>query len=274
MSTSFNWELPTLATLKKYPALTVGYVIFTFLLLVADAATSGALSRTFALYPGAPLKFDLNRLSFYLLYHNGLFHWAFNMVALFTPMARFETTHGTIYTGITLNLITILAGLQYCIVGLFLYPNEYVVGSSGVVFTFYTYYSYKEHLLNPILHTLKFQGREIQIPTLYSPFLLLVVCAIFMPQSSIWGHLAGISTGYILVLGYMKVLYPPSKVALYIERKLSTGITHLGELVRYYRELELVDVRGQTYTSIFDEDTVTTTTESTPFRGEGHQLGV
>ena len=34
------------------------------------------------------------------------------------PLAVFETRNGTIHTGVTLNLLTVIAALQYCIVGL------------------------------------------------------------------------------------------------------------------------------------------------------------
>lgn len=76
--------LPNLATITQYPALTVGLSVFTFLLLVIDLCSNQALSQKFSLYPNAPFEFDLNRLSFYLLFHRGFTHWLLNVVGLFS----------------------------------------------------------------------------------------------------------------------------------------------------------------------------------------------
>lgn len=254
--------------LAKTPALTVGYVIFTFILLIVDTFTSQLLTAKFALFPGAPLHFDLNRLSFYLLFHTDLLHWGFNMLAIFTFLSKFEETHGTIYTGITLNLVTVVLALQYCLVGFFLYPDSYVTGTSGVFFALYTYFAYKEHKITPVLHTFTFQNRECVIKTIYSPFIILLVSFIVFPRSSFWGHLFGITTGFALALGYIKILYPPSKIVLYIERKLDWGISRLGKIVSWYGEEESIDVRGVSYKSfLWSEETEEIS------QGEGRVLG-
>ena len=110
--TNLKW-LPNPASIHDYPALTVGLLLFTFILLIVDVALENALSHKFSLYPEALGELDLNRVSFYPLFHSGLFHWFLNVLTLFQPLAIFEKTHGTVYTGITLNLLAVLTALQY-----------------------------------------------------------------------------------------------------------------------------------------------------------------
>jgi membrane associated rhomboid family serine protease len=273
--------LPNLATITQYPALTVGLSVFTFLLLVIDLCSNQALSQKFSLYPNAPFEFDLNRLSFYLLFHRGFTHWLLNVVGLFSPLAIFERTNGTVFTGVTLNVLAVTAGLQFCIVGKLLYPNTQVIGLSGVVFLFMSFMAYKEHHTTPVIYTFKYQGSEVSIPTLYSPFIFLIVCMVLIPGSSFWGHLAGISSGYLLALGYIKFLYPPLKAILFIERKLQTPINALRSLVVYYKEEEAIEQRGVSYNPLLSSDPesalndipVTTGARTNSFAGEGQVLG-
>lgn len=273
-------DLPNIATITQYPALTVGLSIFTFLLLVIDLCFNQALSQKFSLHPNAPFEFDLNRLSFYLLFHRGFIHWLLNVIGLFTPLAIFERTHGTVFTGVTLNLLAVTAGLQFCVLGKILYPNTHVIGLSGIVFLFMSFMAYKEHHSTPVIYTFKFQGSEMSIPTLYSPFIVLIVCMVLIPGSSFWGHLAGISSGYLLALGYIKFLYPPLKVILFIERKLKAPIHLLRSLVVYYREEDAVEQRGVGYNPILSTDAesspnnvVSTGARTNTFAGDGQVLG-
>lgn len=246
--------MPTLATLKETPALTAGLPIFTFFLLVVDLVTSHSLLEMFSLYPGAILAFDLNRLSFYLLFHKDIIHWALNIFALWTPLSIYERTHGTVNTGITLNLLAVVTGLQFSLVGYFLFPEMHVVGLSGVVFLFLAFTAYKEHFLTPVIYTLRVQGREVLIPTLYSPLLFVIVCAILLPASSIWGHLFGVFAGYLLGMDRLAFMFPPLKVVLWIEDKLSGAIGLLDGLVLFIREVDAVSIRGFSYAPIFSAD--------------------
>lgn len=273
-------DLPNLANITQYPALTVGLSVFTFFLLVIDLSSNQSLSQKFSLHPNAPFEFDLNRLSFYLLFHRGFFHWFLNIVGLFTPLAIFERKHGTVYTGITLNLLAVTAGLQFCLLGKILFPGTSVIGLSGVVFLFMSFMAHKEHFSTPVLYSFNYQGSDYSVPTLYSPFIFLFACMILLPGSSFWGHLAGISSGYLLSLGYFKVLYPPLKVVLFIERKLQAPIHSLRSLVVYYKEEEAIEQRGVSYNPILSSDAeaslgvpVSTGARSNSFAGEGQTLG-
>lgn len=266
-----QWSYPNLSTVSHYPALTVGISLFTFVLLLIDLGTGHSLAHKFSLFPLAPIKFDLNRISFYLLFHQGLIHWGLNIAGLFTPLSIFEKTHGTVYTGVTLNLLAVTAALQYSLVGLLLFPHTHVIGLSGVVFSFFSFFAYKEHQLKPVIYTFKLQGREYSIPTLYSPFVALLVTLIILPGSSFFGHLAGISSGYLLAMDKLKILYPPSKVILWIEDKLAGPIGLLDGIVVYYKEHDSVDARGISYTPILAQDEESGSTQ--PFVGSGHVLG-
>ncbi|KAI5970188.1 RBD2 [Candida margitis] len=243
----------SLETLKQTPALTAGLPIFTLILCFFKSALGFEFS-SLILYPRSPLEFNLNAISLYSLVHVGYLHWFLNICTIFTPLAMFEKRHGTVYTGITLNLLTVIAALQYCLVGLIFYPDTGVVGLSGVAFSFIAYMAYKEHQHKPVLETFNIGSREIKIYTLAAPFIAAVVCLIVFPASSLPGHLAGISTGFLLAKGYINKLYPPSSVILKIENVVAPGISLIGQLVSYHKEEDAVNVRGVQYAPLFVEE--------------------
>ncbi|CAD1812814.1 unnamed protein product [Candida parapsilosis] len=242
----------SLVALKQTPALTAGLPIFT-LILCFFKNSMGFEFSSLILYPRSPLEFNLNAISLYPLIHVGYLHWFINICAIFTPLAMFEKRHGTVYTGITLNLLTVIAALQYCIVGLFLYPDTGVIGLSGIGFSFIAYMAYKEHQYKPVLDSFKIGSREIKIYTLATPFIAAIFCLIVFPASSLPGHLAGISTGFLLAKGYINKLYPPSSIILKIEKFVAPGIALIGQIVFYHKEEEAVHVRGVQYEPLFAE---------------------
>lgn len=238
------------AILKATPALSVGICIFSFLFFWIYPSDSTAL----LLVPTAPLDFNLNAISFYIFPHVNIVHLVLNLVSLFPLLLRFEKTHGTVYTGITLNLLAVVTALAYCLVGLVLFPYDAVAGLLGIVFSFLAYYCYKEHIQRPVLHTFKVGGTEIPIPTLYFPFLNLFIIALIIPSTSFFGHLAGLGAGYLLAMDYLKVLYPPSKVVLFIEKHLAPGIAQLKKIVDFVSEEDAVNERGVSYRPILVRD--------------------
>lgn len=238
------------ALLRATPALSVGICIFAGLFYVLYPAGSTAL----LLVPSAPLELNLNALSFYIFPHLNVVHLLLNLVALFPLLSRFEKTHGTVYTGITLNLLAVLTALLYCAAGLLLYPYDAVAGLLGIVFSLLTYYCYKEHVQHPVLYTLRALGREIPIPTIYFPFLNLFIVALWIPSTSFFGHLAAIGVGYLLAMEYLHKLYPPAKAVLFIEKHLAPGIRQLKRLVDFVSEEDAVNERGVTYRSVLGAD--------------------
>lgn len=240
----------SLQRLRATPALSVGIVIFSFLFYALYPTDSTAL----VLLPSAPIDLNLNALSFYIFPHVNLFHLILNLVALFPLLSRYEKSHGTIYTGVTLNLLAVVTALQYCLVGLVLYPADAVGGLSGICFSLLTYFCYKEHETNPVIMSLHAAGTQIHVPTVYFPFCNLFLVALFIPSTSFFGHLAAIGAGYLLALGKLRVLYPPAKIILKIEEFLAPGIAKLQGLVLYIREEDAVNVRSVAYAPILSED--------------------
>lgn len=247
-------EIPSVEVLrqklKATPALSVGILIFSVLFYAIYPTDSDALLLT----PKAPLELNLNAISFYIFPHVNLIHLFLNLLALFPLLSRYEKTHGTVYTGVTLNICAVVTAVQYCLVGLLLFPSQAVGGLLAECFTFLMFYCYKEHVSTPVIYTLKVNGREVLIPTLYFPFVNLLVVAVLVPSTSFFGHLAGIATGYLLATGKLSVLFPPLKVLIFIEKKLAPGIAKLKTLVDFVSEEDAVNERGVSYQPIFSSD--------------------
>lgn len=239
-----------LQRLRATPALSVGIIIFSLIFYALYPTDSTAL----VLLPSSPIDLNLNAISFYIFPHVNLFHLILNLVALFPLLSRYEASHGTVYTGVTLNLLAVVTALQYCLVGLLLYPTDAVGGLSGICFSLLTYFCYKEHESNPVIMSLHVAGSQIQVPTLYFPFFNLFLIALVIPSTSFFGHLAAIGAGYLLALGKLSVLYPPTKILLAIETFLAGGIAKLQGLVLYIREEDAINMRSVAYAPILSED--------------------
>lgn len=268
MST-LTWE-STIQRLKNTPALSVGIIIFSFLFYVLYPTDSKSL----LLLPSSPLDLNLNAISFYIFPHVNIFHWLINIVTLFPLLSRYERFHGTVYTGVTLNLLAVVTALQYCVVGLFLYPSDAVAGLSGICFSFLTYFCYKEHEMKPVIMSLNFAGHELQVPTIYFPFFNLFLIALIIPSTSFFGHLAGIGAGYLLAMGKLSVLYPPAKIILAIEKFLAPGIAKLQNIVLYIREEDAASERSVTYRPVLSGDLeLNHSTSETPIEGFERRLG-
>lgn len=263
--------IPTLRELQqklnKTPALSIGICIFgaLFHLLLSDPSN-------LILYPDSPLNVNLNAISFYIFPHINWIHLIVNLISLFPLLSSFEKTNGTIYTGITLNLLAVVTALLYCIPGLLLYPKDGVAGLLGIVFSLLTYFCQKECTLTPVIFLFKVAGREISIPTEYFQFLNLFLIAIFIPSASFFGHLAGIGVGYLLAFDYLRVLYPPLKAVVFIETKLACPILFLKSVVDFVSEEDAVVKRGGSYIPILSYD-VESATEPQPYQPFERRVG-
>lgn len=265
--------------ISHYPALTVGYPIFTLLLLLID--TRFPVAEALALRTTTPISLELlNSLSFYPVVHQGFFHWLCNSIALFTPMMKFERDNGTVHTGITLNLLAVFTGIPIYLTCKLLNFHVALLGSSGYVFSFFTYTCYNEAQINPIATRIKLAGRDITIPMLYFPVIVLFVWTfitfIFQIPSSFIGHAWAVVIGYLFGMGHMKRLHPPSKVILFIESKVGKGIDALAPIVTYYREDEAATNRGVAYQPFFmagDLEASANTSTTAPNFSETRVLG-
>ncbi|RDW94051.1 rhomboid protease family protein RBD2 [Aspergillus mulundensis] len=166
------------------------------------------------------------RTNTYPFIHNGFFHAFLNLLALTPLLERFEAEHGTL-TAIALfmgPLSTFPAGLYVLIEKFILHGNTWVVGSSVWVFLLLGSEAIRTFKSNPY-----FSLGTTKIPTWTSPLLICALVWILIPNNSFLGHLCSILIGYLLGLGYLKVLVPPEKVLRFIEGKLNL----LGRLPHY-----------------------------------------
>ncbi|KAL6239116.1 hypothetical protein BDW75DRAFT_227467 [Aspergillus navahoensis] len=166
------------------------------------------------------------RTNTYPFIHTGFFHAFLNLLALTPLLERFEAEHGTL-TAIALfmgPLSTFPAGLYVLIEKFILHGNKSVVGSSVWVFLLLGSEAIRTYKSNPY-----FSIGNTKIPTWTSPLLVCVLVWILVPNTSFLGHLCSILIGYLLGLGYLKVLVPPEKVLRFIEGKLNL----LGRLPHY-----------------------------------------
>ena len=263
---------------NTYPALTVGFPLFTLLMLIINTATGGAVNKALALSPTVePLLDLLNRLLFFQVVHKGFFHWALNMMGLFTPMMLFERTHGTVYTGITLNLLAVFCGIPYYLLGKVFYKNAAVLGLLGYVFSFFTYYCWRESRVNRVARRYVVGSKEVEIPTAGLPVVILLLWTaiswVFDLQTSFPGHAIAVVLGYLLGMGHMAKLYPPSTAILWIESKVSKGIDQLAPLVTYYREEVSSGNRSVEYSPIFSFDLESSAAGPGQFVTESRVLG-
>lgn len=262
-------HLPNTEALDNLPAFTVGFTIFAVGFFGFYPRDSDAV----VLEPHAPLNLNLNAISFYIFPHLNVLHLLLNLVALAPLLARYEKTHGTIYTGVTMNLLAVVAALQYCFLGLFLYPTQHVAGLLGEFFSFLTFYCYKEHFNRPSLHTFRVGGNEFPIPTLYFPLLYLCVIAFLFPNSSFFGHLAGVSAGYLLAAGKINFMFPPLKVIQWIELKINPVIDVLHNIVVWTKEEEAVNERTVGYKPLLSTDIEQAEATTATYEGFERRLG-
>ncbi|CAN6617011.1 rhomboid-type serine protease 2 [Trichomonascus vanleenenianus] len=196
-----------------------------------------------ALTPSVLSDLDLNKLSVYPLMHLGLLHLIFNMWALYPLVLRFELNNGTVRTGIVLNLLAVLPGVVYGILGFIGIARANVVGSSGWIFSFFGFFTLKEYRSGQKVWKIT---NNSALPTWSMPVIALVVIAIIIPGSSFLGHLLGLLAGWAMEMGYMRALIEPStKVVEFIETKLARAIALIPSQFKYITEVQARDIRAQ-----------------------------
>lgn len=260
---------------KYPPALTIGLIIFLPLLYILNIFLS--INSAIALSPSSLTNFNLNQLSLYPLGHLSIFHLIFNLLAIVAPLSQFERYHGTVYTGVILNLFAVSTAVLYAVLGLVFYPSASVLGSSAWVFSFAGFFAYKESLIKPIFTITP----TVTIPTLYTPMIPLIIIAVIFPGSSFIGHFFGLISGYLLAFGYLNKLVPSSSIIEKIEEKLDKLINLIPTPFKYYKEVDAKYLRTQDdYVSILPTYTPSTNTEASVipqqpsgFQGQGHVLG-
>ncbi|SCU91912.1 LADA_0F12948g1_1 [Lachancea dasiensis] len=254
-------------------ALSTGLVVFMTMLFIINFVFD--INRHISLTPGALFSLDLNRISMYPLGHLSIVHLLMNCISIYGPLTAFERSHGTVHTGVILNLLAVFTAIPYCLLGSVFFSETEVIGSSGWCFSLLGYFSLKESILRPQQQIFN----NYYLPTRYIPVVALVFVTIFFPGSSFWGHLIGLCWGYALGSKevYAARLAPPSWIIQKIESKLDRAIAMIPFGVKFYREVDAN--RQESYSSFFGEESILplhsdTTTSNSAFQGEGRPLGV
>ncbi|AMD21423.1 HER144Wp [Eremothecium sinecaudum] len=250
----------------KPGALTAGLCIFMFILYALNWILP--INDAIVLEVDALKGIKLNRLTLYPLAHMSFLHLFFNCISIFGPLSLFEASHGTVFTGVMLNLLALFTAIIYCLVGMLLFPNSRVGGASGWCFTLFGYYAVKESRFRPHYQI----TANYKFPTLYSPVVVLMVVFVLFPGSSFWGHFIGLGLGYLLGFkeNWFAVLVPPTSIISKIEHWLDRWIGMIPPIVTYYREAS-VD-RSMEYTSIYQDDQLPLYNNDN-YRGQGRVLG-
>lgn len=243
-------------------ALTTGLCIFIWLLYFVNMFYD--INKIFVLSPSSLKNLELSRLSLYPLVHISFIHAFLNTMALFVPLTIFESRHGTVRTGVILNLLSVFTGVIYCIIGMKLFPSTHVSGLSGWWFSFLGYFSVKESQLKPYYTILTYR-----IPTLYFPVLLLLL-SVLVPNCSFWGHAISLFFGYLL--GYKESwfnkLTPPKNVIIKLESVFDRLISLIPSELKYIREQDVDNL--QEYTSVYSDSGLPLHNEN--FQGQGRVL--
>ncbi|KAI9684020.1 MAG: putative rhomboid protease [Bathelium mastoideum] len=173
----------------------------------------------------------LNRLSTYPFFHLSLLHLILNIIALIPLLTTFESENGTI---VTLLLFTgpfsLLPGLLYTGLTLLthLSTTTTVCGSSIWIFLLLSSTAYTTSRTHPHF-ALPITSPALQFPVWASPLCLALLIWIFVPGTSLLGHLCGCAVGFGWGAGVLRLLAPPERPLRWIEGKLNL----LGRLPHY-----------------------------------------
>ncbi|QLQ81368.1 hypothetical protein HG537_0F01290 [Torulaspora globosa] len=227
-------------------ALTTGLVVFLFALFCLNKVFS--INDSMSLSPRQ--VFNIGRLSNYPLAHVSLLHLLFNVVSLVGPLNVFESQHGTVHTGVVLNLTAVITGLLYCVFGRLFYPDTSIAGASGWCFTLFGYFSYKESVISPRYHI---PNSNFAFPTVLVPMVLLILISIFVPGVSFWGHFFALIVGYFIGAKekVFRKIMPPSWIIEKIEEKAERLIRLIPSWVKFYREKDMTERDVAKYSSLF-----------------------
>ncbi|KAL2115034.1 hypothetical protein VTJ04DRAFT_10697 [Mycothermus thermophilus] len=191
------------------------------------AAVLMVVCEVISLLPGWDIKawgrlevdnFSMRRTNTYPFIHMDVFHLVVNLIGVIPLLERFERSYGTIPTvGLFIGpLSTVPAVLYVGIERYILRLNTWVVGASVWGFLILGIEALKRNRASPYL---VIYGQRT-IPTWTAPLAMVVIAALFMPGSSMLGHLCGLAVGYVFGMGYLNRLIPPDGVCRWIETKL------------------------------------------------------
>ncbi|CCD25445.1 putative rhomboid protease RBD2 NDAI_0F01260 [Naumovozyma dairenensis CBS 421] len=240
----------------EYPpaALTTGLTVFLAIIYTLSWFPRTNLNESWSLNTDSLFHLKtFSKLSTYPLIHLSLLHLLCNVFAIFVPLTIFETNHGTIYTGVILNLLAIFTGVFYCFAGTILYPNVSIAGASGWCFTFWGYFALQESRIRPRYENFAHIS-GLNIPTVAVPIVMLFVIAFLVPGSSFPGHALGLMFGYLMGWkeNWVAMIVPPSWIIVKIEKVVDKLIALIPFGLTYYKE-ENMD-RSREYNSVWTSE--------------------
>ncbi|CAK7272542.1 Putative rhomboid protease [Sporothrix epigloea] len=213
----FNPARSTRSYLARLPLFTrvVAGLIVAFYLL--DWLPFWDLRAWGSLVPSKLSIATLYRTNTFPLIHLNLFHMAANIVALIPLLDRFECEHGTITTlALFFGPFSTLPALMYVAVERIFRMDTIVMGASVWVFLLLGAEAVRTYRTNP-----SFMVASVPVPTWATPLFFVFVIAVFIPNTSLLGHLAGLAVGYLCGFGYLKFLSPPESALRWIEARFN-----------------------------------------------------
>ncbi|KAI1936070.1 Glycosyl phosphatidyl inositol protein transamidase complex subunit [Ophidiomyces ophidiicola] len=160
----------------------------------------------------------VHRLNTYPLVHQGFIHMFLNVLALTPLLERFEAEHGTLTSlALFFGPLSTLPGGLYILFERYVFRGDVaILGCSIWIFLLLGSEAMKTYKSNP-----HFSLGTYQIPTWTTPLIAIVFVYALVANTSFLGHLCGVSVGYVLGLGYLKILFPPEKILRWFEGKLN-----------------------------------------------------
>ena len=135
--------------------------------------------------------------------HADSHHLYYNQISFLAKGVTLERRYGTIGFLLIIALLTVMTQLSYVLLCLFLKHRECGVGFSGVIFAL------------KVLCTFDEEGTQLvhgfSVPLRFAAWAELIAIHFLVPNSSFFGHLAGILAGSIFIFGEKAVVLAMKK---------------------------------------------------------------
>ena len=135
--------------------------------------------------------------------HADSHHLYYNQISFLAKGVTLERRYGTIGFILIIALLTVLTQLSYILLCLFLKHRECGVGFSGVIFALKVLYTFDE------------EGTQLvhgfSVPLRFAAWAELIAIHFLVPNSSFYGHLAGIIAGMLFIFGEKAVFLARKK---------------------------------------------------------------
>eukprot|EP00300_Choanocystis_sp_HF-7_P026072 c28649_g1_i1.p1 GENE.c28649_g1_i1~~c28649_g1_i1.p1 ORF type:complete len:327 (-),score=-20.42 c28649_g1_i1:20-1000(-) len=164
-------------------------------------------------------NWEIYRMFTSVVFHGGILHILFNMMA-YKPMGcQLETLIGSVAYLYLIFLFTVVSGLLNLFISLvslyiFSYPNFYIqcgIGFSGIIFGLIVIQTYLSNAETQSIFGF------FNVPSQFYPWALLIIFQIIMPGVSFIGHLSGMLVGYMYCFGFLNYLLLSPQSIHYLE---------------------------------------------------------